>query len=127
MSSAPAVQAPTRLFPYERWGTVFPKLAQQYRDNKPCPHILLEDFLEPKVALAMATEFPRPTSDAWTQHKHANENKLGMPKREMFPATIEPVTDELNSMEFTGWGSALTGIPNLVADPILEGGGLHQS
>jgi 2-oxoglutarate-Fe(II)-dependent oxygenase superfamily protein len=127
MPSAQAVQAPARLFSYERWGSVLPALASQYRDNQPCPHILLKDFLEPETALAMAAEFPRPTSDAWTQYKHANENKLGMPKREFFPPTVGAVTDELNSPEFVAWVSELTGIPNLIADPMLEGGGLHQS
>jgi hypothetical protein len=127
MSSAQAVQAPARLFPYERWASALSDLARQYRENTPCPHILLPDFLEPEIALAMAREFPRPTSDAWTQYKHANENKLGMPKRELFPATLREVTDELNSPEFVAWVSQLTGIPNLIADPMLEGGGLHQS
>ena len=105
----------------------FLRLAKQYRDNQPCPHILLKDFLEPEVALTMAEEFPRPDSAAWTQYKHPNENKLGMPSRELFPPTIAAVTEELNSPEFTAWVSQLTGIPNLISDPMLEGGGLHQS
>ena len=75
----------------------------------------------------MAREFPQPASDAWTQYKHANENKLGMPRRELFPAMIGAVTDALNSQEFVEWVSRLTGIPGLVADPMLEGGSLHQS
>ena len=75
----------------------------------------------------MAKEFPRPTTDAWTQYKHANENKLGMPKRELFPPMLGAVTDELNSPEFVAWVSRLTGIPSLIADSMLEGGGLHQS
>lgn len=40
---------------------------------------------------------------------------------------LEAVTDELNSPEFVAWVSALTGIPNLLADPAMDGGGLHQS
>jgi hypothetical protein len=127
MSTARAVQGPVRLFPYERWELPLPALAKQYRENKPCPHILLEDFLDHDVAADMEAQFPQPTSDAWTQYKHANENKLGMPKREMFPETIRAVTDELNSPEFVAWVSELTGIPDLMADPMLEGGGLHQS
>ncbi|MFZ0770497.1 MAG: 2OG-Fe(II) oxygenase [Candidatus Sulfotelmatobacter sp.] len=131
MSTAPAaqevVQDTARLFPYGKWEAGLPALARQYRENKPCPHILLKDFLDPHTALAMAQQFPQPTSDAWTQYKHANENKLGMPKRELFPAAIRAVTDELNSPEFVAWISELTGIPHLMADPMLEGGGLHQS
>jgi hypothetical protein len=127
MSTATAIQAVPRLFSYDQWRSSLPALAKQYRENKPCPHILLEGFVDPESARAMAEEFPKPSSAEWTQYKHPNENKLGMPKRELFPATIAAVTDELNTPEFTAWVSALTGIPNLVADPMLEGGGLHQS
>jgi hypothetical protein len=127
MSTAQAVQAAVQLFPYEKWESLLPALVRQYRENPPCPHVLLEDFLDPEVALAMARQFPQPTSDAWTQYKHANENKLGMAKRQLFPPAIAAVTDELNSPEFVAWISGLTGIPGLRADPMLEGGGLHQS
>jgi hypothetical protein len=116
-----------RWFAYGRWERLLPALAARYRESKPCPHILLEDFIDPATALTMAREFPQPASHAWTQYKHANENKLGMPKRELFPQTIGAVVDELNSPQFVAWVSALTGIPNLMADPMLEGGGLHQS
>ncbi|HEY1657202.1 MAG TPA: 2OG-Fe(II) oxygenase [Candidatus Sulfotelmatobacter sp.] len=102
-------------------------LSRQYRNNHPCPHILLKDFIDEQTAHAMARQFPPPSSDAWTHYKHANENKLGMPKRELFPPAIGAVVDELNSPEFVSWISELTGIPNLMADPMLEGGGLHQS
>ncbi|HWY03196.1 MAG TPA: 2OG-Fe(II) oxygenase [Candidatus Acidoferrum sp.] len=127
MSSAPAVKAADRLFPYDRWDFRLRALAQQYRENLPCPHILLRDFLEPETALEMARQFPQASTDAWTQYKHANEHKLGMAKRELFPPAIAAITDELNSPEFVGWISELTGIPNLMPDPMLEGGGLHQS
>ena len=127
MSAARTVAPPTRLFPFERWDSRLAELAKQYRRNPPCPHILLKDFLEPETALEMSREFPQPASAAWTQYKHTNENKLGMPKRDLFPPMLGAVTDELNSPEFVAWVSQLTGIPDLVADPMLEGGGLHQS
>src|ERR1700693_3840272 len=126
-STAPALQSSARLIPYDKWDRALPALARQYRDNYPCPHIRLVDFLKPATASAMADEFPQPSSQEWTQYKHANENKLGMAHRELFPPTLGAVTDELNSPEFVAWLSKLTGIPDLIADPILEGGGLHQS
>jgi hypothetical protein len=116
-----------RLFPYDKWGAQLPVLVEQYRENRPCPHILLKDFLDTEVVLDMAAEFPQAGSHAWTQYKHANENKLGMAKRQLFPPAIAAVTDELNSSDFVAWISELTGIPGLMADPMLEGGGLHQS
>ena len=128
MSTALAFQAFHPLFPFERWGgSRLRALATEYGENQPCPHILLENFLEPHVALAIAREFPEPAGDVWTQYKHVNENKLGLPKRDLFPPTLRAVTDELNSPEFVAWVAELTGIPGLIADPGLEGGGLHQS
>lgn len=127
MAALHAVPTTGRLFDYERWEAALPALSRQYRANHPCPHIRLKDCIDLQTALAMVHQFPPPTSDAWTQYKHANENKLGMPKRELFPPAIGAVVDELNSPEFVAWISELTGIPNLLADPMLEGGGLHQS
>jgi hypothetical protein len=127
MSTARSVAVETRVFPFGRWQPLLPELARQYRENHPCPHILLKDFLETGIAQQISRDFPDVQSDAWTQYKHANENKLGMPRRELFPALLGAVTDELNSPEFVAWVSQLTGLPGLVADPMLEGGGLHQS
>jgi hypothetical protein len=127
MPQARLVQDAAGLFPFERWQWQLPSLAAEYRQNKPFPHILLKNFLDPQIALEMAREFSWPITDAWTQYKHANENKLGMTKRKLFPPTLRAVTDELNSPEFVSWISGLTGIPDLLADPVLDGGGLHQS
>ncbi len=117
----------TPLFDYERWNRQLPALSKQYRTNQPFPHLHLEDFLDAAVARELMQEFPAPESGAWIQYKHANENKTGLPKREMFPRLIGQVVDELNSPEFLAWLSELTGIEGLVSDGTLEGGGLHQS
>jgi Rps23 Pro-64 3,4-dihydroxylase Tpa1-like proline 4-hydroxylase len=115
------------LFPYWKWNARLHALARQYRENQPFPHIQLPELLESAMAEALAAEFPRADTEAWIQYKHHNENKLGMTKREWFPARLGEVADELNSPEFVVWLSELTGIPNLLPDPSLEGGGLHQS
>ena len=121
------VEQAERLFPQSRWSSQLPVLAKQYRQGNPVPHLFLSDFLAPEVASLIAGEFPDPNTEAWTQYRHHNENKLGMAKRELFPPGLGEVTDELNSPGFVSWLSVLTGIPDLVSDPSLEGGGLHQS
>src|SRR5277367_5313825 len=127
MALAATVQYENSVFPYAKWSVRLPALARQYRENNPCPHLLLKDFVDPATALACAEEFPGPTTQAWIHYKHQNENKLGLAKRDMFPQHLGRLTDELNSPEFVNWLSELTGIPNLMSDPGLEGGGLHQS
>jgi len=118
-------QAP--LFDYQRWDPALPELGKKYRSSQPFPHLHLANFLDPGVARELMEEFPEPDSHAWIQYKHQNENKMGLPKREMFPPRIGQVVDELNSPEFLAWLSELTGIEGLVSDDTLEGGGLHQS
>jgi Rps23 Pro-64 3,4-dihydroxylase Tpa1-like proline 4-hydroxylase len=121
------VPIPESPFPYWRWGPQIRELSKLYRENQPFPHIRLTEFLDPQTAHAVSSEFPTNGTEAWTQYKHRNENKLGMAKRERFPPHLGAVADELNSERFASWLSQLTGIPELIPDPSLEGGGLHQS
>jgi hypothetical protein len=121
---APAIRP---LFPYVKWSSQLPGLRREFRENQPYPHVHLKEFLDADVAAEMSTEFPGLATDAWTRYKHPNENKLGLAKRSLFPQLLGDVVDELNSAPFVHWLSQLTGIPNLVSDDMLEGGGLHQS
>jgi Rps23 Pro-64 3,4-dihydroxylase Tpa1-like proline 4-hydroxylase len=116
-----------RLFPYDTWTPKIPTLAPKYHKAQPYPHIVLNGFLNDEVALKAMKEFPRPGDTSWIQYKHFNERKLGKSKREEFPPFLGQLTDELNSKDFLEFLSGLTGIQNLIADPMLEGGGLHQS
>jgi hypothetical protein len=114
------------IFP-DHWSNLLPALAEQYTNAKPVPHIYLEGLLDSAAAIAASAEFPSPSTAEWTHYQHQNENKHGMAKRQLFPSTIGEVSDALNSEPFLRWLSVLTGIAGLMADPSLEGGGLHQS
>ncbi len=127
MTTAPAATERLGCFPHARWTARLKELSPLYQQAKPFPHIHLTDFLDASAARAAAGEFPESSSDAWIQYKHFNENKSGLAKRELFPEMLGRMVDELNGPEFLEWLSNLTGIQDLVADPSLEGGGLHQS
>ena len=131
MSTAQAVQElfqdTDRLFPYEKWRPRLSALAARYRENQPCPHILLKDFLAPATALAMAAQFPQPPAMPGRNTNTPTKTSWEWRSASSFPPALAAVTDELNSPEFVAWISELTGIPNLMSDPMLEGGGLHQS
>ncbi len=113
--------------PLDEWTAQLPDLAAQYQSASPVPHIYMSSLLHREAALAAADDFPDASTSAWTHYQHQNENKHGMTRRQLFPARIGEVCDALNSQEFAEWLSVLTGIPGLMADPSLEGGGLHQS
>jgi 2OG-Fe(II) oxygenase superfamily len=127
MATASVVAEEARLFPIDRWRSQLPELKTKYKFASPFPYVHLREFLDPFLAQAVADDFPALTSDSWILYKHFNENKAGLTKREMFPELLGKLVDELNSAAFLVWLSELTGIPNLLSDPSLEGGGLHQS
>jgi len=102
------------------------ELSETYRQNVPTPHIQITKFLNPAAAVAAAEEFPHPDMRFWIQYKHYNENKVGLTKKELFPPLLRRLTDELNSRKLVRCLSGLTGVADLVPDPNLHGGGLHQ-
>ncbi len=98
-----------------------------YRSAQPYPHIVIDNFLEPEAAQEAYKTFPPAQSDEWIHYTHVNERKLAQTKREYIPAPALRVIDELNSPRFVQWLVDLSGIPKLVPDPTLQGGGLHQT
>jgi 2OG-Fe(II) oxygenase superfamily len=127
MSTTRRISDLVPVFPYAKWGPLVRHLARQYRAAAPFPHIYLAPFLEPEVAETAAEDFPESQSADWIRYKHGNENKMGLNRRALFPDSIKDIVDELNSPPFVAWLSELTGISNLIADPTLDGGGLHQA
>jgi hypothetical protein len=117
----------TQMFDLDAWTDQLDRLAPRYQSAEPYPHVHLENLLDPHAAQQLEAEFPAFGSSAWIHYKHYNEDKLGLTKRDLFPENLGHLVDELTSPPFTAWLSRLTGIPDLLADPDLEGGGLHQS
>ncbi len=115
------------LIPFDRWEPQLAELSTQYRSADPFPHIRIDNFLADETARALAAEFPKPGDLSWIRYKHYNSNKLGKTNRAEFPPLIGRMVDEFNQPEFTEFMSRLTGIPHLLADPSLEGGGMHQT
>jgi hypothetical protein len=102
-------------------------LAAQFRDARPYPHLVLDRLLMPAVARDLEAAFPATVGDSWTHYRHYNNNTLGLTDADTFPPLVRRVVDELNSSRFTAMLSRITGFPRLLADDMLEGGGLHMT
>lgn len=100
----------------------------EFRRAQPYPHIVIDDFLSPKSADALLAEFGAPPRDGgkWNQYTHYNERKSGLTRMEAMGPATRAVIDELSSAEFLEWLTGLSGIEGLLADPDLDGGGLHE-
>ena len=97
-----------------------------FRDADPFPHLVFDGLLRAGTAEALEREFPRPDHRIWKHHLHLNAHKFACNKLEVIPPLFREVLEELNSQPMVDALQDLTGIPALLADPELEGGGLHQ-
>lgn len=109
--------------------TVLPNIetfAARYRAGEPYSHVVIDNFLKPDLAEALAANFPAmaemPTLFKEPMSYKAQLSDIGG----KWPA-FAPVFGVLQSAEFRAIVSRICGIQSLLDDPILAGGGLHQS
>ena len=100
--------------------------AEEYKSNKPFPHIYFDDFLPLEAAEAALRDFPEPKQLPWQQFDNPNERKLAFDVVEKLPSADRDVLYFLNSRPMLQFLEALTGIEGIIPDPYFSGGGLHQ-
>ncbi len=116
--------------PVVEYGSLEPRadtLAATFRDAAPYPHLIFDALLRPAVARELEAEFPTGAGDNWTHYRHYNNDTLGLTDVAAFPPLLRRVVEELNSPRFTCLLSHITGYSNMLADDMLEGGGLHMT
>jgi hypothetical protein len=107
---------------------------EEYARGIPFPHAVLDDFVSSEVVDAILACFPASSADImWRQILATGNdggkvqyNKQGMPHLFRIAPVIRQLIWELNSSTFIRSLEKLTGIDNLIPDPSLRGGGLHQ-
>ncbi len=103
------------------------RLAREYQEAKPFPHIVVDNFLPPDLANALHNEFPSAGSPMWTKLPTEDQRfKLATTEEGKIPPVLRSVIHELNSGSFLKFVEELTGIHELIADTKCVGGGLHQ-
>jgi hypothetical protein len=100
--------------------------APLYRDNRPFPHIVIDDFLPAEVLDAVLHDYPEPEQVPWIRFDNREEKKLAFNDVDRLPVSIRSVLHFMNSPTMLGFLERMTGIENLVPDPYFVGGGLHQ-
>lgn len=100
--------------------------AEEYKNNKPFPHIYFDDFLPLPPAEAALRDFPEPKQLRWSEFDNPNERKLAFDIVENLPPAVRDVLYFLNSRPMLKFLETLTGISGIIPDPYYVGGGLHQ-
>lgn len=116
------------LLPYDRLSSIAAAMKDQYQSADPFPHIAIDNFLDAAVFEKLAADFPGPEADLWYKFKSGKENKkLQSRDHRNLPWGFKLFFNEVNGPDFVRFLEELTGIGDLVPDPHLYGGGLHQT
>jgi hypothetical protein len=98
--------------------------AAAFQGAHPFPHAIMDEFIPAELIRDIHSEWP---ADGWREHRHANSDKRGCWDWDRFGAQTRRLLEWLISAEFVERLSDATGIAPLVADPLLSGGGLHET
>lgn len=102
-------------------------LREQLLQAKPFPHLVLDNVFHQRLLELVREEFDMLPANAWADMKSNYEctrrSILGAP----FGPAAQLYFDIVNSGWFTEWVSGIIGVPYLLGDPKLYGGGLHES
>lgn len=108
----------------------FDALRRQMRDAPGFPHFCIDNFLNESFADEVHDAFPS-YEEAQTlgdTFKAVNEyRKTQITDATKFPEPIHRLYQMLCSEDFVAHLSHMSGIPNLIADPGLAGGGIHET
>jgi hypothetical protein len=114
------------VLPLARMNQLAESAHAEYLAAKPFPHIVFDNFFDPRLLDLILEEFPKPGQIKWQSFDNAQEVKLASATEASFGPVTRLLFYHLNSMTFLDFLSRVTGIENLIADPGFEGGGLHQ-
>ena len=113
-----------RIVDYDRLEEIATAQREAFLSARPYAHIVLDDFLETEATEALLREFS--VGERWTYYNHYNERKMGLTRADRMGPLTREIIDELSSPRFLDFLGKFSGIEDLVADPDLDGGGLHQ-
>ena len=116
------------------WNTINPINSESLRDYvskaQPFPHFIIDNFLETGFANDIHECFPKPSEvrDYGLSFNTVNEQgKTQVTDSKLFPEPIQRLNSVLADPEWLTYLSDMMGLPPLLADSDLLGGGIHQT
>jgi Rps23 Pro-64 3,4-dihydroxylase Tpa1-like proline 4-hydroxylase len=99
--------------------------SQLYKDNKPFPHIVFDNFLPELIAETISNEYPQVKNPniAFKFHNHQNVSRFFLEDTRQFSNNLKLFSAAISSRSFLLFLETLTGTKALISDPYFMGGG----
>src|SRR4051812_43931217 len=105
-------------------------LRNQYQNGKPVPWFKIDNFLRQDFADACFNAFPSYDEVQKMGVSFTNINEKGkfqVTDSSLYPQPLKQLEETLNGADFLKLMEYVTGVPNLLGDAKLVGGGLHAT
>lgn len=102
-------------------------LAQSFAEAAPFPHVVIDDFLETGVADRIHDEARATAANVDASNEITQFQKVACTDWNCFGELTGRLIAYFNSASFVGPLEKISGIDGLIADPWLEGGGIHMT
>src|ERR1700742_2975356 len=99
-------------------------LGATFRRGSPFPHLVMDHLFPAPALQAMAEEFD--AASAWREYHGGLQRKRGTPPGGHLPPAVQDYFNVVYSGPFIRLLSRITGIDDLIPDPALYGGGMHE-
>lgn len=103
-------------------------LRDSFRNAEPFPFMVIDDFLDPGFVREVVQAYPtfETALERGFSFNFVNERKkVQLTDAARFPEPVKRLNEAISSQAFRDQLSYITGIPKLLADAELEGGGIH--
>lgn len=101
-------------------------LREAFRKSGPARHLVLDGLFPDTLLNSIVDEFALVRQDQWRECRNLLQQKRATATSPELPPSSRAYTDFVHSGVFQRFLEYVTGIDDLVADPTLFGGGLHE-
>ena len=122
---------------YDKLIAASDELAEDFRSAQPFPHLVMDSFLPAGFISKLNANFPDISAKKKSGSIHipviledGTEAQLGkewLSRERLVPLMYRRLYWELNANPFVGILEKITGINNIIADPHMQGGGVHRT
>jgi hypothetical protein len=99
---------------------------KRFLTGKPFPNIVIDDLFDTDFLNDIQNDYPGIDDISWWKYNNHFEKKLAFNDVKTLSKSIQDFFTIVNSWKFVKNLEILTGIPDLISDPSLHGGGLHR-
>jgi Rps23 Pro-64 3,4-dihydroxylase Tpa1-like proline 4-hydroxylase len=100
--------------------------AKIFATSTPFNHIVIDDLFTQEFLHELLENFPSSTEKVWWLYDNPLEKKLAFNEIEKLPVIFHNFFEFMKSKDFINFLEEISGIYGIIADPKLNGGGLHQ-